>query len=813
MVSRNLDVGAVIDGRYRLCEQIGSVAQGEAFVAEDDDGRRFRLLIVSSASAEEIEQDVISASRLSSPYVVPIAGHGVDGASGARYFVMPAAQGETLESMLAKRGPLDAQAVARVGIQLARAVDEAHSKGISLGEIRPIDVVLERKTNDVAVARLACSCLFQRDLARLWHGAHNGQTATSPVPSTRTGTVRGDAASDILALGTVLYAALTGTWPDPASDEDIPWLQSAAPWVDGGLAKVVQATVLRDVESRCPSAHALIGALARHASGDPDLSWQMLGVSEMRRASAAPPVPPPTSWLDISLPSHADDEQADRLLGSTLDGRYELVGQVGSGGMGVVYEARDASGNPCAIKVIKRDMLLHGGDTVRRFVREARATRAIESEHVVRVIEAGTDADRGLPYIVMEMLRGTDLATFLSTQGAMDPGCAAWVFWRACLGLGRAHELGMVHRDVKPANIFLHETADGIIPKLCDFGVAKMDASLREHSATALTQTGGILGSPLYMAPEHAENAKHADARSDVWSLGISLYETLAGARPWEDCSTIGELLLALYTKDVVPLQNRAPWVSPELAAVVHRALQREASARFANASEMAAALEPLASGLGTQGPAKLQRVSPEVRSLSAPKLDVGAISGASPVTSRPGPIPSSRPKAFVIVGAVVLSIAGLGAFLAARATAPETPTAVPSALVANSVVSPTPTEAFVRITPASAIVSVDGSVTALDGGMLTLRRGPGETARIVVEADGVRKEASVVITTDGRAIPGEITLLPAPVASTSASGPSVPKSPARTGTTKPTGVEPAPTSVPTPATTPSTPKFNKDWQ
>jgi serine/threonine protein kinase len=812
MVSRNLDVGAVIDGRYRLCERIGSVAQGEAFVAEDDDGARFRLLVVSTASADEIEQDVISASRLSSPYVIPIVGHGVDGASGARYFVMPAVQGETLESMLARLGPLDTQAVARVGIQLARAVDEAHSKGISLGAIRPIDVVLERKTNDIAVARLACSCMFQRDLARLWHGVQDNQTATSPAATTRSGRVHGDAASDILALGTVLYAALTGTWPDPASDKDIPWLQSVAPWVEGGLAKVVQATLLRDAENRCPSAHALIGALARHASGDPDLPWQMLGVSEMRRASAAPPVEPPASWLDISLPSHAEDEQADRLLGATLDGRYQLVGQVGSGGMGVVYEALDPSGKPCAIKVIKRDMLLHGGDTVRRFVREARATRAIESEHVVRVIEAGTDADRGLPYIVMEMLRGTDLATFLSTQGAMDPGCAAWVFWRACLGLGRAHELGMVHRDVKPANIFLHETDEGVIPKLCDFGVAKMDASLREHSATALTQTGGILGSPLYMAPEHAENAKRADARSDVWSLGISLYETLAGARPWEDCSTIGELLLALYTKEVVPLQNRAPWVSPELAAVVHTALQREASARFANASEMAAALEPLASELGPRGPAKLQRVSPEIRSLSAPKLDVGAISGASPVTSPPGPTSSSRPTTFVIVGAIVLVTAGFGAFLAARATAPEAPAASASAPSADSVAPPKRTEAFVRITPASASVSVDGAATALDNGTLTLLRGPGETAHVVVEAEGVRQETSVVITADGRAIPSEITLAP-PAASASAAGPVVSKSPPRTGAAKPTAMEPANTGVPTPAATPSTPKFNKDWQ
>jgi serine/threonine-protein kinase len=315
------------------------------------------------------------------------------------------------------------------------------------------------------------------------------------------------------------------------------------------------------------------------------------------------------------------------------------------------------------------------------------------------------------------------------------------------------------------------------------------------------------------MAPEHAENAKHADARSDVWSLGISLYETLAGARPWEDCSTIGELLLALYTKDVVPLQNRAPWVSPELAAVVHRALQREASARFAHASEMAAALEPLAGDLGPQGPAKLQRVSPEIRSLSAPRLDVGAASGASPVTSRPGPISRSRPSTFVMVGAIVLLTAGAGAFLAARATAPETPTtSAASAVVADGVVSPKRTQALLRITPASARVLVDGTATVLDGGTLALLRGPGETAHVVVEADGVQKEASVVITADGRAIPSEITLA-APVPSASASGPPVSKSLPRTGAAKPTAVEPANTGVPTPAATPSTPKFNKDWQ
>ena len=825
MASLGIEVGTVLGGRYRLSERLESADEERTFVAVDEDGGRYRVLVLQPSDAVRVTRDATAAAKLSCRYVVPPVDHGVHEPTGAPYVVMPAVEGETLWNLSARLGPLQPQAVVRVGIHLARALDEAHAKGVLHGRVAPDLVIVERGQNGTATARLVSfGVSWGMDLVSASTATAAGLTA---IPWTHSAAAcvddsPADAGADILALGAMLYAALAGRSPWDDADararwesgqgEELPWLQQLAPWVEGELAQVVHATMLIDPDRRCPNAYSLIVALSALVEGDEALRWDHLtGVDEALRGRPGRSANRPSSWQDVSEPVSREPAE-DVLLGATLDGRYELVHRVGSGGMGAVYEARDADGQVWAVKVIKHDLMAQGGDSVRRFLREARATQAIDSEHVVRVVEAATDSTRGLPFIVMEMLRGNDLATFVKSNGPMVPATAAWVFWRACLGLGRAHALSMVHRDVKPANIFLHEAESGaIVPKLCDFGVVKMDASLREHSATALTQTGGILGSPLYMAPEHAENAKHADARSDVWSLGISLYETLTGTRPWAECSTIGELLLALYTKEVTPLQDHAPWVPPDLAAVVHKALQRDISRRFADAGEMAAALEPFARELGDLGPESLQCVSREQRSRPAPRLDVAAISGDASVTTSPGRRRSrTRTAGLVTTAIAVLGTAAGLAYYTARTVEPPASTATQSAL-ATPAQSVPPSVALLEIIPHTAAVTVDGTPAVIDGGTLALARGPGETAVVVVESAGVRQVASVFITTDGRPIPDRIEVPAAPASASASAG--IPPRAAKPSTTRPAAEKSAgTTTTPSPTPSPSAPKFSTKW-
>jgi serine/threonine-protein kinase len=332
----------------------------------------------------------------------------------------------------------------------------------------------------------------------------------------------------------------------------------------------------------------------------------------------------------------------------------------------------------------------------------------------------------------------------------------------------------MVHRDIKPANIFLHESDDGaLVPKLCDFGVAKTDASLREHSATALTQTGGILGSPLYMSPEQAENAKNADPRSDVWSLAISLYEALTGRLPWSESTTIGELMLCLYTKEVPLIQDFAPWVDPELAAVVHTGLLRDPRFRYATAAEMAEALEPFARLVGDPTPDAVRPVSEAMRSVVPSRLDGGSrpdskdagarsISGVTSVSAPPAG--GRRWRMRTVAGGSVLAIAVLAsaAFVAFRTTGSPSPDVrrldFPSAsTVAPAAPSQPRTTAKVAIRPESAAVTVDGVPAPVQSGFITFERRPGESAVVVVEHGGIRRSATVIVTSDGRAVPNTV--------------------------------------------------------
>ncbi|MGA7120728.1 MAG: protein kinase [Polyangiaceae bacterium] len=275
------------------------------------------------------------------------------------------------------------------------------------------------------------------------------------------------------------------------------------------------------------------------------------------------------------------------IVGATIAGKYVVRRVVGRGSMGVVCEAEHLEiGKRVAIKLI--DASLAGmTDIAIRFRQEARATSLVESHHIVQVFDVGTDERLGL-YLVMEFLAGEDLATLLARDHQLPLDRSVRIAIQVARGLAKAHEAGVVHRDLKPANIFLCTSEDEHpLVKILDFGVSKVVDSARGGSGPGLklTRDGMVLGTPQYMSPEQAQGYT-VDERTDVWALGLVLYEMLAGRPAYPELPSYEQFIIHLVSHPPDPLPRVAPWVPDELASVVHGALEHDPKARLQNCSE-----------------------------------------------------------------------------------------------------------------------------------------------------------------------------------------------------------------------------------
>jgi eukaryotic-like serine/threonine-protein kinase len=282
-----------------------------------------------------------------------------------------------------------------------------------------------------------------------------------------------------------------------------------------------------------------------------------------------------------------------------IDSRYEIVRQLGQGGMGAVYEATHlGTGRRVALKVIIAEALASSGgdDIIARFQREARASGKIESQHVVQVLDTGVDRESGCPYLVMEHLTGEDLQQIIRRLGPLAPDAVLRIASHACAGLARAHQEGIIHRDIKAANLFVAQREMGeLVVKVLDFGIAKVRADpMSANAQSSITRTGSLLGSPLYMSPEQVVGNKSIDARTDVFSLGVTMYEALSGVPPHHEVETIGALVLAICSGKRESLQSRAFWVPDDVAAIVEKSLALDPADRFQTMTEMQAAIATL---------------------------------------------------------------------------------------------------------------------------------------------------------------------------------------------------------------------------
>jgi serine/threonine-protein kinase len=309
----------------------------------------------------------------------------------------------------------------------------------------------------------------------------------------------------------------------------------------------------------------------------------------------------PHDGSPLQLPSSPATPAADPLVGRVVGGRYRLVDRLGQGGMGTVYRARHTlMDKPVAVKVLRAE-LATDGEAVARFHREARSASKLDHDHCIRVTDFG-QSDDGLLYLVMELLDGVSLGQ-LVRKGPLPWGRAAAIGVAIAEALTHAHGEGVIHRDLKPDNVFLARRSRGReTVKVLDFGLAKLvaDGTL----GPSITRDGTVFGTPEYMAPEQAEGEK-LDGRTDLYALGIMLYQMVTGDVPFRSSNFV-----ALLTKQVqeapVPPRARRPDldIPPGLEAVIMRCLAKRPADRFPTAQDLADALAPYATPTDDRGDA-----------------------------------------------------------------------------------------------------------------------------------------------------------------------------------------------------------------
>jgi serine/threonine-protein kinase len=465
----------------------------------------------------------------------------------------------------------------------------------------------------------------------------------------------------------------------------------------------------------CDECRSLVGAVLRS--------------SGMMRAVKIPSpeidvIAPTTPVLPVGETAAASPVLAPVKAGDVLAGKYVVERVLGAGGMGVVVAARHLQlEQRFALKFLLPDAC-KAPDAVARFLREGKAAARITSEHVARVVDTGV-LDTGSPYLVLEYLEGADLGASPEPLAVED---AVEYVLQACEAIVEAHALGIIHRDLKPANLFLARRKDGSpLVKVLDFGISK--AMEESGAGKDLTGSATMMGSPRYMSPEQMISAKDVDARTDVWALGVILYELVTGEPVW-NADTVQGLCAMIATAPTPSLRARVPAAPELLEDVIKRCLAKDRAQRLPSVADLATLLAPLATAPAQTSIDRILRVAGRSRSVPIPKpppvLSQGprprAASNASmPALSqtpaKPSRVPSLPPpagNARAVIGlGVVIALIGIGAggmLYLNRGDAP--PPAAPAAVVPSFPPAP-PLPAPSAVVEAAPAVSVSAAPSA----------------------------------------------------------------------------------------------------
>ena len=407
--------------------------------------------------------------------------------------------------------------------------------------------------------------------------------------------------------------------------------------------------------------------------------------------------------------------------GEILAGKYRIERILGAGGMGVVVAAHHLQlDERVAIKLMLPEVVANQ-EALSRFGREARAAVKIKSEHVARVLDVGS-LPNGAPYMVMEYLEGIDLGDWLEQRGRLAIDQAVEFVLQACEAIAEAHALGIVHRDLKPRNLFVVRRADGLLSvKVLDFGISKATNLTGSGSDLGMTKTSAVMGSPLYMSPEQMLASRDADARSDIWSLGVILYELLTAALPFS-ADTMPELVAKILGTPPLVLRAQRPDAPPALETIINRCLEKDRGKRYQTVGELAVALVEFAPKRAKASVDRIRGVM-SAAGLSGTALNVPPASDPPPPPPGAGTAaawgttaakPRSSGKVFGIAALGVLATAAIVFGVMRRHEATSDPAEpITSAATSTREETPTPVKATAEATEATATAPDPNPVVA----------------------------------------------------------------------------------------------------
>jgi eukaryotic-like serine/threonine-protein kinase len=565
-------IGSVVS-HYQVLERLGGGGMGVVYKAQDLKLERFVALKFLAAQRGQSEEDVRrftrearAASLLDHPNICTVYEIG-ETADGRLFIAMAFCEGESLKAKI-ERGPLKLHGAVDIAAQVAAGLARAHEKGIVHRDVKPANIMVaadgQVKIVDFGIAKLA-------DQSRLTRAGAAIGTASYMAPELFLGEPV-EPRADLWSLGVVLYEMVAGRAPfDDAGNEELIHailhgepapLASLRPGVPEALERIVRRALAKQPADRQASGDELRAELLALA-GD-------LGESEWRPTAVAIP------WA-----AHSGSREVARgLIGRTVS-HYRILESLGGGGMGVVYKAEDAAlGRTVALKFLPAE-LTRDPEAKARFLQEARAASALDHPNLCTIHEVGETAE-GQLFLVMTYYDGETLRKRIE-RGPLPIEQAVDIAQQIARGLQKAHRHGIVHRDVKPANLMV--TGDEVV-KILDFGLAKLVGS------AAITRTGFSAGTPAYMSPEQARG-ETVDHRTDLWSLGVVLYEMVAGRRPFRGEHEQAAIYSLLHDRPE-PLGRLRPETPPELERIVSRLLAKDPAERYADAAQALADLRLL---------------------------------------------------------------------------------------------------------------------------------------------------------------------------------------------------------------------------
>jgi serine/threonine-protein kinase len=419
-------------------------------------------------------------------------------------------------------------------------------------------------------------------------------------------------------------------------------------------------------------------------------------------------------------------------VGDIVGGKFAVERVLGKGGMGVVVAALHVQLRTRVALKFLLPSATHDADHVARFMREARAAVSLRSEHTAKVLDVDKLPD-GAPYIVMEYLDGRDLLRVLEREGPLSVPTAVDYVLQACEALAEAHSAGIVHRDIKPQNLFLTQRVHGeALVKVLDFGLARSSAA---SQAGRLTTSSVVMGSPAYMSPEQLRGLGDAGPSSDIWSLGVTLFELLTGALPFAS-SSVAELAAMVLREPPLRVRDLRAEVPEALEDAVAKCLEKEPDSRFSDVERLAAALEPFAGEArgavrriqvirstagrpdGDRFPAQT-RIPSYAETIEAPSPPAGTVTGTAPFVSSSRSIdvsPGVRSRSrWMRAGLALVAILAVAGLLAGSRLVGPRPNALDSQPAIAPASAPAPTDSSAAAS-APATPPVAKPTTSMDG-------------------------------------------------------------------------------------------------